>query len=102
MPDAEPLSDVAQEFARELADTVSRFLGEECAFTSLAIETGRFIVEELGEGIQLKVNGEPLLTLSVEFRCSWDRRQTYLAVEFSEFKVFAGRQQGEPLFHYDF
>lgn len=102
MPEARSLEDVAREFAEDLADTVSRFLGRECGFTSSALEGGRFSVAESGSGIQLTVDGEPLLTLSVDILCYWDSRETYLAVESSSFRVFAGRQQGEPLFHYDF
>jgi hypothetical protein len=103
MPEGRPLQDVAQDFAAELADTVSRFLDRECSFTSTAISNGRFVVADKdGDGIPLHINGEQLLVLSVDIRCHWDSRETYLAVEQSSFKVFAGSQSGEPLFRYEF
>jgi hypothetical protein len=102
LPDGRPLQDVAEEFATELADTVSRFLGQECRFTCSAIDGGRFNVAEENDGIPLTIDGQPVLVLSVDIYCYWDSRETYLAVEASSFKVFAGRQQGEPLFRYDF
>jgi hypothetical protein len=102
MPKGRPLEEVAQDFAAELADTVSRFLGRECSFTSTAARSGRFVVADDGNGIPLEINGDPLLVLSVDIRCFWDRHETYLAVEESHFKVFAGSQAGEPLFRYEF
>jgi hypothetical protein len=102
MPEGRPLEEVAQDFSAELADTVSRFLGRDCRFTSTATRSGRFVVADDGDGISLQINGSPLLVLSVDIRCYWDRQQTYLAVEQSHFKVFAGSQAGEPLFRYEF
>lgn len=102
MSEARPLGEVAEEFAARLADTVSRFLGRECGFTSTATPNGRFTVADEGDGIPLHIRGVPLLVLSVDIRCHWDSRETYLAVEQSFFKVFAGSQSGEPLFRYEF
>jgi hypothetical protein len=103
MPEIRPLHDVAQEFAAELADRVSRFLDRECTFTSTAMPNGRVVVTDKDDdGIPLHINSEPLLVLSVDIRCHWDSRSTYLAVERSSFKVFAGSQSGEPLFRYEY
>jgi hypothetical protein len=103
MPEVRPLHDVAQEFAAELADRVSRFLDRECTFTSTAMPNGRVVVTDKDDdGIPLHINSEPLLVLSVDIRCHWDSRSTYLAVEQSSFKVFAGSQSGEPLFRYEY
>ena len=102
MPEVRPLGEVAQEFAATLADTVSRFLGRECTFTSTVAPNGRVTVADEGDGIPLHIRGVPLLVLSVDIRCHWDSRETYLAVEQSFFKVFAGSQSGEPLFRYEF
>jgi hypothetical protein len=102
MPEVRPLRDVAEDFAAQLADTVSRFLGRECNFTSTATPNGRFTVADDGGGIPLHIDGAPVLVLSVDIRCHWDSRETYLAVEQSFVKVFAGSQAGEPLFRYEF
>ena len=80
MPEVRPLGEVAEEFAARLADTVSRFLGRECNFTSTATPSGRFTVADEGDGIPLHIRGVPLLVLSVDIRCHWDSRETYLAV----------------------
>jgi hypothetical protein len=103
MPSGSSLEETARVFAADLADTVSRFLGRECSFTTTATPNGRFAVTDEGDdGIPLYINGEPLLVLSVDIRCHWDSRETYLAVEQSSFKVFAGSQSGEPLFRYEY
>lgn len=102
MSEPRPLEDVAREFTAQLADTVSRFLGRDCAFSCSALESGRFNVSDGGTGVVLLIEDTALLTLTIDINCFWDSRETYLAVETSSFKVFAGRQAGEPLFHYDY
>jgi hypothetical protein len=103
MPEDRSLEAVAGKFASELADTVSRFLGRDCNFTSSALPNGRFSVEDEDDaGIPLTIAGTPLLVLSAEILCYWDSREAYLAVEKSTFAVFAGDQSREPLFRYEY
>lgn len=54
-------------------------------------------------GIPLLVAQETLLTLMVEFKCSWDSDGRYLAVEESKIAVFPRADTNrEPLFRYEF
>lgn len=49
------------------------------------------------------MDGEPLLTLKVEYRCVWDSAGQYLAVDKSKVVVHAGSAaSGEPLFRYEY
>jgi hypothetical protein len=84
--------------AGQRMSTAAGVSGGRCSFTSTAISNGRFVVaDKNGDGIPLHINGESVLVLSVDIRCHWDSRETYLAVEQSSFKVFAGSQSSEPL-----
>lgn len=103
MPEGRPLHDVAQEFAAELADRVSRFLDRECTFTSTAVPNGRLVVtDEDDDGSFHCTSTVSHFWCSASISANWDSRETYLAVEQSSFKVFAGSQSGEPLFRYEF
>lgn len=57
--------------------------------------------QDPAEGIRLTVNGLPLLLLRVDFRCTWDHAQKFLAVDTSAIKVFASRD-AEPLLRYEY
>lgn len=52
-------------------------------------------------GIELRVDGEPRLKITVGFKCSFDGSQQFLAVHSANFKVFA-TESSDPLFRYEF
>lgn len=52
-------------------------------------------------GLDLAVDGTPVLRLKASFSCTWDHRQAYLAVEQSRFEVLA-LADTEPLFRIDY
>lgn len=106
-PAEETLESQARDFAARLTRVISNVVTDCHPFSSRALErdgTERFSVhQEPDTGIPLRVNGEPLLTLKVQYFCMWDTPQHYLAVEKSHFKVYAGKEaKGEPLFRYDY
>lgn len=96
----------AQAFAERLTSTVTEVA--DChPFKARALERDgveRFSVRQDPEtGVPLNVEGEPLLTLKVNYLCTWDTPQHFLAVEKSSFEVFAGNvASGEPLFRYEY
>lgn len=97
------LIQLAQEFATTISETV-RALVPTCApFTARAVGTRVTVEQSPATGIPLCVKRQPLLTLSVSFRCELDSSRRFLAVSSSSFKVFAGASAaGEPLFRYDY
>lgn len=105
--DDEALLAEADNFASDLTGTVSA-IAPGCSPFSAQARSGRdsarvFVRQEPDTGVPLIVGGEPLLTLTVHFWCSWDRPGKYLAVDSSAIKVFAGREaQAEPLFRYEY
>jgi hypothetical protein len=98
----------AQRFAAELTDTVRGVVGAHVeAFRARTLhhpQTDRVSVhQEPRTGIPLTVGGAPLLNLTAEYRCVWDSRQMFLAVETSAVKVYAGaKADSEPLFRYEY
>lgn len=106
--DAEPaLESQAHDFAARLTRVVSSVVADCHPFSARALERNGeervSVHQEPDTGIPLRVNGEPLLTLKVQYFCMWDTPQHYLAVEKSHFKVYAGHEaKGEPLFRYDY
>lgn len=105
------LGTLARDFAADLTRTVRAVAGSDCPqFVADTPQnpqgTGQSVVlvfQEPADGIALKVNGDPLLTLTVEFRCAWDGHGTYLAVVWSRVAVF-GRDDfsREPLMRYEY
>jgi hypothetical protein len=99
----------ATDFANRLTNTV-RALVPECAsfdaglLTDRRPERARFWVrQDPPTGIPLCVDGEPILTLKVEYHCCLDGHDQYLAVDTANIHVFAGRQASrEPLFRYEY
>jgi len=97
----------AQRFANELTHTVQSVISAPCdPFHAIAVKGTQELFsvrQQPSTGIALTVEGTPLLSLVVSYRCSRDTAGQYLAVESSEFKVYAGsRASGEPLFRYDY
>jgi hypothetical protein len=97
----------ADEFATDLTGTVEA-IAPGCSPFRAQARSGRdsarvFVRQEPDTGVPLTVDGDPLLTLTLQFWCSWDRPGKYLAVDSSAIKVFAGREaQAEPLFRYEY
>lgn len=98
----------ATEFATTLTTTVQAAFGERVppfhAQTRGVRGTGRGAVairQEPSEGIELLIARVPAVRLKVSYRCSWDHRQAYLAVEKSRINVLATGVT-EPLFRYDY
>lgn len=90
------LATLAREFAEDLTRTVQAVVGNDCppfiADTPQLAQPSGFSVavvrQDPAEGITLCSGDEPLLTLMVEFRCSWDGHGAYLAVIWSRIEVF--------------
>jgi hypothetical protein len=97
------LIEQAQRFATEISETI-RGLVPDCApFTALAVQSRVSVEQSPATGIPLRVNGRPLPTLKVSFRCEPDTSGAFLAVEKSSFEVYEGaKAAGEPLFRYDY
>lgn len=99
------LAEQAKQFAEELTDTVYAVSPDCSAFTAQAVEDGgRFVVRQSPSvGVPLRVHGSPLLSLLVDYKCSLDGEQKYLAIEQSKITVYAGpKAGGEPLFRYEY
>ena len=64
----------------------------------------RFAVRQAPDtGIPLSVQGNPLLTLKVDYKCRLDGHDRFLAVDVSNIKVFQGAvAAGEPLFRFEY
>jgi hypothetical protein len=90
-----------QEFAQDITTTVQAVLGDSDIALRATILDDLVIVTTDGSGISLACNGRSVLTLKVRYQCGWDSSGTFLAVERSEFHVFAAND-GEPLFRIEF
>lgn len=104
MPDDPKLQQEALGFAERLTTTVRSAFGVQVPpFRAVAApETSRFVVkQDAPMGLELRVDGVVLLQLSVEYRCTWDHRGAYLAVEESSIGV-STPQGGEPLFRFEY
>jgi hypothetical protein len=97
----------AEDFAARITDTVRIVAGEETPAFRLRGAVGErgavhaVIRQDPAQGIKLTVDGLPLLLLRVDFRCTWDHAQKFLAVDTSAIKVYAS-QDGEPLLRYEY
>ena len=99
----------ARAFAESLTGTV-RALVPDCAGfdASLLRDTrpGRerfWVRQDPSTGIPLCVDGEPILTLKVEYHCRLDGHSHWLAVDEAKVNVYAGPQAAkEPLFRYHY
>lgn len=104
--DGANLDDAAAEFAAELTSTVQELVPDCAQFTAEAsdprggVERVR-IRQEPNTGIDLPVNGKPLINLKVSYFCTLDRARQYLAVERSEVIVRAAGDS-EPLIRFDY
>lgn len=96
------LSDRVTEFAAEVTRTVQAVLGDtEVDLTATVLED-RFTVSTTSpSGIELRVEGHPLLRLRVKFECGWDTPGKFMAIDRSEFHVLACGDR-EALFRYEY
>ena len=102
------LLEKADEFANAISGALSKFTGEAQPF--VASTTGERVTirheaaaRGRATGIALKTEGRVLLSLVVEFDCTWDSSGNYLRVAKSRVVVYAlERTDKEPLFRYDF
>lgn len=95
----------AAEFADELTDTVNAVSPNCSPFVAKAIQDGsRFTVSQTpAEGVPLKVDQKPLLSMTARYWCTVDRAKRFLAVERSDIAVYPGvKARGEPLFRYEY
>ncbi|MFI6624287.1 hypothetical protein [Streptomyces sp. NPDC050528] len=102
------LHKVAEDFAEELTATLSGVLPRAPRFH--AFRTGRklWVTTVAGEAseltqsrIELYINGEPELTLAMNYYCCWDQAAEFLAVDKSTLALHY-RQDPEPLLRYEY
>lgn len=99
----------AREFAENLTSTV-RALVPSCAGFDASLLTDRrpdrerfWVRQDPATGIPLSVDGQPILTLKVEYHCCLDGVGQWMAVDEAHVKVYAGPQAAkEPLFRYHY
>lgn len=110
------LRQAVEEFARELEtlfadvlrDTAPRF-AVVAAPEPMGDGSQRFVVrpEVAGNGplgpteVDLQIDGESALALSIEYRCMWDHAGRYLAIDRASWAVRT-RDTAEPLFRYEY
>lgn len=95
----------AQEFAEGLTRTVQAVVGLSCPpFAAVEIEAAdAFTVrQQPAEGVILSNAEGPILRLTVEYSCTLDGRDRYLAVESSKVHVFVEPDGRQPLFRYEY
>lgn len=99
----------ATEFASRLTCTVRALVPDcdpfqETLLTDHRPDRERFYVrQDPATGIPLRVDGDPILTLKVEYYCCLDGHSRYLAVDEAKIHVFAGAEaKKDPLFRYEY
>lgn len=105
MTEAPSLEQWAEEFASDLTRTVHA-VSPDCdpfVWTAVAGDDRVSVKQDPGTGIPLEVDGAPLLSLKVHFKCCLDGDRSFLAVEDSQIAVYASaKAQGEPIFRYEY
>lgn len=100
------LSSAADAFAQQVSSIVSAFTGVEHTFKALARGQRLSIRhdDEAGDkdGIPLCDGDNVLLTLLLEYKCSWDTGGRYLRVESSSCAVYPLDRTREPLLRYEY
>jgi hypothetical protein len=108
---APDLATLAKEFAEDLTRTMRAVVGDDCPpFIADTPDqpqpsgsSATVVRQNPAEGVVLRSGGEPLLTLTVEFRCAWDGHGSYLAVIWSRVAVYPRDDLGkEPLVRYEY
>lgn len=96
------LSDRVSDFAAEVTRTVQAVLGDtEVDLTATLLENRFTVSTSSPSGIELRVEGQPLLQLRVKFECGWDTPGTFMAISRSEFHVLAFGDR-QALFRYEY
>lgn len=89
-------------FAADITRTVQAVLGDtEVDLTATLLEDRFTVSTSSPSGIELRVEGQPLLQLRVKFECGWDTPGTFMAISRSEFHVLACGDR-EALFRYEY
>lgn len=107
-PAAHTLERLAQDFATELTRTVRAVVGPACppfvADTPQAPGANVAVVrQEPAAGIALLAGDAPVLTLTVEFQCTWDGHMQFLAIHWSRIAVFPRDDiSTNPLVRYEY
>lgn len=107
-PGAPTLARLAEEFATDLTHTVRAVVGPDCPAFVADTPQGPdaravSVSQDPASGITLLVGQEPVLTLTAQFRCTWDGHGRYLAVHWSRIAVFPRDDLGtNPLLRYDY
>ena len=99
------LSEQASEFAESLTHTIQAVVGPSCAaFQAVAVEgADAFAVRQSpADGVLLSDGEGPILRISVDYLCTLDGRDHYLAVESSKVHVFVEPDGRQPLFRYEY
>lgn len=99
------LSEQAESFADSLTVTAQAVIGPECpAFRATVVEgADAFAIrQQPATGLILCDLDGPLLRLSVDYQCTLDGHDRYLAVQKSKIHVFVEPEGREPLFRYEF
>lgn len=108
MSDDAKLAELANIFATRLSRTVGEFTGTEHRFVATVINERVTIrhqeaVDGNAHAIPLLFEGETLLSLVVDYDCTWDSGQRHLSVEKSGVTVYPlARIEKEPLFRYEY
>lgn len=90
----------AQDFADDLQDLLTRTVSGAVAVKARTLDP-RVVVEPDVNPLELTVQGEHGVDLSLWFRCCWDHQRRFLAVEYSKFYIH-GPGVGEPLVRFDY
>ena len=93
----------AQAFAQELSDLVASVVVGVVDPFEVIVSDPHVIVRQrpADAGIVMSANGINALRLFVSFRCTWDSRGQYLAVNESKIQV-SPHGSSEPLYRYDY
>lgn len=105
---SDTLLELAKEFLEDLGTSLEAFTGELPIFH--AIEVGRAVSISLAQSeqgsrgvIPLRTEEESLLGIIPKFRCVWDGKRRFLAVESSSFEVVPWVSKSrEPLFRVEY
>lgn len=104
--DSRSLDSQASKFAADLSATVCALISgcEPFVHQALSGSTDRFVVrQDPPTGIPLTVDGDRLLTLTVNYKCVWDSKSRFLVIEESSFKIYSGAEaRREPLIRYEY
>jgi hypothetical protein len=102
------LERLAKDFATDLTRTVRAVVGPDCppfiADTPEAPGANVAVVrQEPAAGITLLAGDDPVLTLTVEFQCTWDGHMQFLAVHWSRIAVYPQDDiSTNPLVRYEY